>query len=87
MKEKIKEKAVKILDFPEELVFPKIVFSGNKTVTVENYKAIIEYEQERIRISTSSFLFQMSGSDFEIQTISDDCLLITGTVTGAEFIY
>jgi len=87
MKEKIKEKAVKILDFPEELVFPRIVFCGNKSVTIENYKAIIEYESDRIRISTSHFLFQMKGKEFEIQNITDDGLQINGIVTDVEFIY
>ncbi len=87
MKEKIKEKAVKILDFPEELVFPRIVFSGNKSVTVENYKAIIEYESDSIRINTANFLLQMKGKEFEIQNISDDVVQITGVITHVEFIY
>lgn len=87
MKEKIKEKAVRILDFPEELVFPRIVFSGNKSVTIENYKAIIEYEADSIRISTEQFLLHMKGKNFEIQHISDEGLQITGVMTQVEFIY
>lgn len=86
-KSNLKEKAVKILDFPEELVLPRIVFSGNKKVMVENYKAIIEYETDSIRISTACFLLQMKGKNFEIQAISDDGLQITGVVTQVEFIY
>lgn len=86
-KTNIKEKAVRMLEFPEELVLPRIVFSGNKRVTVENYKAIIEYETDSIRISTACFLLQMKGKQFEIQTISDDGLQITGVVTQVEFIY
>ena len=84
---KLKEKAVKVLEFPEELVLPRVVFGGNQTVTVENYRAVIEYERESIRISTAGFLLRLQGKNFEIELISDDGLVIRGTVTKAEFIY
>ena len=87
MKERLKEKTVRMLEFPEELVLPRIIFGGNKSVTVENYKAIIEYETDRIRISTSEFLLQMKGKQFEICTIDDDRLQITGVVEQGEFLY
>ncbi len=87
MARKWKEKAVQALEFPEELVMPRIVMTGNKSVIVENYKAIIEYESDSIRINTPGFLLQMKGRDFEILAISDDCVQISGTVCQMEFLY
>jgi len=53
-KASLKEKFSEILDLPKEIVLniPKLTIVGNGDMMLENYKSIIEYDNNRIRINT-----------------------------------
>lgn len=86
-KEEWKGKAVRALDFPEELVYPQVIVSGNRSVTVQNYKGLIEYGETVLRINTALFIIRMEGKGFTIKTMDDDELVITGVVEKMEYLY
>jgi len=87
-KPNIREKISKVLELPEEIILdvPKLQFIGNKDLSIENYKGIIEYSDEIIRINTKTHLLKIMGHKLEIKTITEEEILITGDITGLEFI-
>ena len=78
---------VSSLEFPQELVFPKVTVMSNKEITVENYKGIIEYEENLLRVNTEVFIIKIEGAGLVIKNINDDELIINGTVKNIEFLY
>ncbi|MGE4284196.1 MAG: sporulation protein YqfC [Clostridia bacterium] len=87
-KKDIKEKMSDILELPQEILLdiPKLVFIGNKTLTIENYKGIIEYSERLIRINTTSHMLKVTGNMLEIKTITAEEVLIMGDILALEFI-
>ena len=85
--EKLREKVIRALEFPEDLVYPRIVMSGNREISIENYKGIIEYENDLLRVNTSVFIIKIEGKNLEIKNINDDELVVNGTVKNIEYIY
>ena len=61
--------------------------SGNREISIENYKGIIEYENDLLRVNTSVFIIKIEGKNLEIKNISDDELVVNGTVKNIEYIY
>lgn len=83
----IKEKMAEMLVLPKEIVLdlPKISMIGNTQIFIENYKGIIEYDTERIRINTSKGLIKIFGEDLYINTITTEEIFITGDISNIEF--
>ena len=64
MKSKITEK----LNIPEDISkgLPIVTITGNKEIYVENYKGIIEYEKNCIKIQTKNCRISFIGKNMEI---------------------
>lgn len=84
----IKEEVNKYLELPEELFLnlSKVTIVGKKEVSIENYKGIIEYENEVIRVNTSDGIIKISGKNLEIISIITEEILIGGNICGVEFV-
>ena len=80
-------KLEKILGVPEEVtsLTPKITNLGFKKVWIENYKAILEYQDIFIRISTNIGLINISGLDLKMEEMTTDDILINGQIDSIEF--
>lgn len=63
----------------------KLVFVGNRELTVENYKSIAEYTENQIILETNPHRLKIQGSQLEIKTIARDFLYITGKILAVEF--
>lgn len=92
MKEKkdkltLREKIANATSIPKELMLNTVLISaiGNKELTLENYKSIIEYGDTCIRIKTNPNTVKIVGSSLEIRNISQDLLYITGTIQKIEY--
>ena len=88
IKEDIKEKVTEFLELPKEIIMnvPKIIFIGNQNLSIENYKGIIEYTENTIRINTNEHMLKIIGRDLEIKNIAAEEMLITGNIMSLEFI-
>lgn len=86
-KKEIRERFAEIMALPKEIVLdlPKITMIGNTQIFIENYKGIIEYDSEKIRINTSKGLLKLFGQNLEINTITNEELFITGIIDNVEF--
>lgn len=87
-KTSIKEKMSEFLELPKEIILdlPKITIYGNNNVLIENYKGIIEYENERLRINTKEGIIRVVGKKLFIKEITSEDLLIYGELTSVEFL-
>ncbi|MDR0930539.1 MAG: YabP/YqfC family sporulation protein [Clostridiales bacterium] len=80
---KIKENLTKIFDMPADITLgdPRLVMISNKELTIENYKSILEYTSNIIRIKINdSFSIKIDGANLNITTITDDEITINGII-------
>lgn len=87
MKASFKEKINKFLELPEEIVYdvPKITLVG-KVLLIENYKNLMEYTKEKLRVITNIGIIKVDGSNFEIKSMSKEEILVNGTITKIELL-
>lgn len=86
-KSNFKEKLSDVLEIPKELILnvPRITVLGNKQLIIENYKGIIEYEENKIRIKTSEGTIKLSGVKMTIKEITTDDLMVNGEILTIQF--
>jgi sporulation protein YqfC len=87
-KKNIKKSLTSILELPKEVIFnlPLITFIGHEEITIENYKGVIEYNLEYIRISTSCGVLKITGKKLIIKQITSENLLVRGCILKLEYI-
>jgi len=84
----LKHKISEILELPKEIVMnvPKLTMVGNSDLVVENYKGIIEYSSERIRVNTGAGIIKLTGRRLIIREITSEDILISGDIASLEFL-
>lgn len=87
-KVRLKEKITEVLELPKEVVLniPKLTIFGCKDILIENYKGIIEYDNERIRINTGSGVIKITGSNLNIREITSEDVIVNGIIDSLEFL-
>lgn len=88
MGKNIKNVFAKVLEVPKEVVIdlPLISMMGNEEITIENYKGVIEYSEEKIRINTAKGVVKVEGKSMVLKEITDDEIQILGNVVKIEFV-
>ena len=78
----------KILVYPKEILLhlPLISFIGQEEVTIENYKGILEYSEETVRIGTAAGILRLEGQGLCLKQLSAECMVVTGRVEKMEFL-
>lgn len=81
--QKIKNRFNEITDISEELTMglSKIVILGSQECLIENYKGIIQYENEKIRLKTISGIVMVEGEHLHINEIAEGEMLVKGKIT------
>ncbi len=76
-----------LLEIPQEVStnLPKITVVGFKQMLVENYKAILEYQDFYIRLSTEIGILNINGFELNLKEMTTDDLLITGKIDSVDF--
>ena len=77
----------KLFDIPEELSsdIAKITILGFNRLLIENYKAILEYQDFFIRIKMSEGLININEFELLMNEITKDDLIITGNTKSVAF--
>ena len=80
MKKRISELAAERFDIPKDILMdtPRLLISGNREITIENYHSITEYTPETIRIKTRDYTLKIDGADLKLSYISREDLKILG---------
>lgn len=87
-KMKLKEKFTEILELPKEIVLdmPKLTMLGNGDLIIENYKGIVEYDEDVLRVNTTSGIIKVKGINIYIKEITSDSIMVYGDILSLEFI-
>lgn len=83
----VREKLADSIDVSKEVLLDTILLSmiGERELTVENYKSIIEYTDTCIRIKANPYPLKITGTGLEIRNITRELLYITGRIHSFAF--
>lgn len=65
---------------------PVVTSYGRYRVCVENYRSILEYQEEQIRIQTKAGKIGIQGRHLEIAYYRDDCMCIIGEIHNISYL-
>lgn len=85
---KLKEKIITACNIPKDaaLGYPITTIVGNREVSIENYRGILEYNSEFVKILTKSGQIKILGTSLKIQYYTNDEMKIIGKITGIELL-
>jgi len=83
-----KEKMAEMLELPKEVMLdlPKLTMIGHRNLIIENYKGLIEYETNKIRINTNAGIIKIIGRSMVIRAITSEDILLEGEIDSLEFL-
>ncbi len=86
-REKRKSRISKILELPQEVVTnePKITLVGFEELLIENYKAILEYEDFYIKINTHIGAININGFNLRLKEMTGDDIMVLGKIDSIDF--
>lgn len=88
MRKNKKERVIdRLFEVPKEISTnePKITVAGFKQMLVENYKAILEYQDIYIRIKTYIGIVNVTGLNLKLGEMTSDDIMITGEIETIDF--
>ena len=87
MKKNLKERFADSFSVSKEIIMDTVHISmaGNSEIYIENYRGIVEYKKDIIRISIKDGVLCISGSDLAIQSIRVTDIFISGYIETVEF--
>jgi sporulation protein YqfC len=85
--DKVKRKITAALALPKEIVLnlPLISMYGSEELDIENYKGVVEYTDEKIRINTTAGIIKIEGRKLLLKQVTSENISITGTIVSMEF--
>lgn len=83
----MKRRVSDALELPREVLMnlPFVTITGKEEVCIENYKGVVEYGSEKIRIHTTAGLLKIEGKNLLLKHITSENVIITGVVLKLEF--
>lgn len=86
-RKKVPNKINRLLEIPQEVSsnIPKITVIGFEQMLIENYKAILEYQDFYIRLNTEIGIININGFGLDLKEMTTDDLLITGKIDSIDF--
>ena len=84
VKENVKSNIVESLELPIDIMYWAVIITamGRNQVLVENYKGIIEYTQEKIRLQTKTCQVTIQGKRLIVEYYTNEEMKITGYIQG-----
>lgn len=84
VKENVKSNLVESLELPMDIMYGAVIITamGRNQILVENYKGIIEYTQEKIRLQTKTCQVTIQGKRLIVEYYTNEEMKITGCIQG-----
>lgn len=82
-----KKKLAETLELPPELAANsnKVSITDFCELNIINYKSIVEYESNIVRINTKEKLIKLEGESLILKNISDDEITVSGKIISVVF--
>ena len=79
---KVKSNIIESLELPKDLMYGAVIVTvtGKSEALIENYKGIIEYTCDKIRVGTKHCQVQICGKRLRIDYYTNDEMKITGFI-------
>lgn len=77
----------RLLELPEEVTTnkPKLTIVGFEEILIENYKAILEYEDYYIKINTHIGAININGFNLRLKEMTGDDIMVLGNIDSMDF--
>lgn len=87
MKKKKRGMFNSFLEVPQEIISndPKITVFGFEKIIIENYKAILEYQDFFIRVKTLKGIININGFNLELNEMTQDDVMVFGIIDSIDF--
>lgn len=87
MFDQIKVAAVEGLKLPKDVVLGEVLISfvGRYSVTIENYRGILIYDDKTVRLQAKHCKLQIHGKRLHIDYYNHDEMKITGQIQSLDF--
>ena len=84
----VAERLTEALDLPKDIVLnlPRLIFTGNRELYIENYRGIVEYSDTVIRLNTSECMVKVTGTGLGIKNIATEEITLAGRIKSLEFV-
>jgi len=75
-------------ELPKEVVMnlPLITLIGKEDLTIENFKSMLEYSEELLRINTTAGIVRIEGKKLALKQITSESIVIVGAIDKIEFL-
>ena len=83
----VKENLVETLELPKDLMYGAsiVTITGRREVLIENYKGILEYTEEYIKIQTKNAKLTVYGKRLNIEYYTNEDMKVVGFIKSIEF--
>ena len=87
MQNRIRARLADTVDISKDIILDTFLIrgTGNNEIIIENYKGILEYTENCVRIKAKPRCIKICGNSLELCNISDDMLCITGNMDKISF--
>ena len=84
----LRKNVTEALELPKEIMLnlPLISLVGREEMTIENYKGILEYGEEIVRIGTAAGVLCLTGQGLCLKQLSSECMVGTGKIEELRFL-
>lgn len=81
---RVKSNIVETLELPRDIMYGAVIVTatGRNQVLIENYKGIIEYTREKIRLQTKNCQVTVEGKSLLVEYYTNEEMKITGFIQG-----
>lgn len=86
--ERLKVRMADAVNMPKDVVLgvPIITLTGQVELLIENYRGILEYTDQLIRVQTKSGQIRVQGKRLQIAYYTNDEMKVTGHIQSVEYL-
>lgn len=83
----VREKIADTVDVSKEILLNavKVVLIGNREITIENYRGIVEYTAETVVLDANPHRIRLEGKNLTVRAITGDMLCVEGEISKLAF--
>ena len=71
--------------YPQQSPIPPMELLGNSRIRVDLCDGILDYEPETVKLRAGKRLIRINGIDLDLCNLSENTVVVRGTVSSVEF--